>query len=184
MVELIVVMVVMGIIGVVAIERFFDTATIEAREYADQAKTVIRYAQKLAIAQNRTIYVSATASRFAACTTAACGTAAALVNTPAGNNSGSTVTKAACVLAGNYVATWMCEGKPGSVTLSAPASRSTEAGGASSFFSFDSMGRPYNAADTVPPNGYSSSFGQLVLTFSGSGVSYTVTIEPETGYVH
>jgi MSHA pilin protein MshC len=185
MVELIVVMVIMGILSLVAIERFFDNNTIQAREYADQARTVIRYAQKLAIAQNRAIYVSATASRFAACTASGCG-AGTLVTSPAGANSGSTATTAACTSGGSYVSTWMCEGQPSSVSLTVPAGRGTEAGGANSFFAFDAMGRPYNAADSVPAIGSpaSSTFTQLALTFSGSGVSYTITIEAETGYVH
>jgi len=185
MVELIVVMVIMGILSAVAVERFFDNATFEAREYADQVKTVIRYAQKLAIAQNRAIYVSAPAGRFAVCTASGCA-AGTLVTAPAGANSGSSATKSACTSAGSYVSTWMCEGQPTTVSLSVPAGRGTEVGGASSYFGFDAMGRPYNKADTIPAIGApsASTFTQLILTFSGSGVSYTVTIEPETGYVH
>jgi MSHA pilin protein MshC len=181
MIELIVVMILAGILGAVAVARFFDNDTVAVREYSDQARAIIRYGQKLAIAQNRPIYVSATGSRFALCTASGCG-AGALVNAPGGNNSGSAVTKAQCLL-GGYVSTWMCEGKPASITLA--SSRTTEAGGASSYFFFDAMGRPYNATDIAPPNGYVSTFAQaLVLTFTGNGTSYVVTIEPETGYVH
>jgi len=185
MVELIVVMVIMGILSLVAIEHFFDNNTIQAREYADQARTVIRYAQKLAIAQNRAIYVNANAGRFAVCTASNCA-AGTLVVSPAGANSGGSATTAACVSGGSYVSSWMCEGQPSSVSLTVPAGRGTEAGGANSFFAFDAMGRPYNAIDNVPAVGSpaSSTFTQLVLTFSGSGVSYTITIEAETGYVH
>jgi MSHA pilin protein MshC len=182
MVELIIVMVVMGILAAVGIQRFFDNATIEVREYSDQAKAIIRYGQKLAIAQNRPIYVSATANRFALCTNRSCG-AGSLVNAPAGNNSGNSVAKAQCTLNAAYVSTWMCEARPASVALA--SSRATEAGGANSLFFFDAMGRPFNAADIEPPNGYVTTFGQaLTLTFTGSGTSYVITVEPETGYVH
>lgn len=177
--ELVVVLVVTGILGALAISRFFDNSTFETREYADQARTVMRYAQKLAIAQNRPVYVSATSNRFAACFTSNC---SSTVVAPAGSNSGNTVTRAVCVQGVNYVSNWMCEGKPGSVTLT--SSRATEAGGANSYFFFDAMGRPYNAADAAPPAGYTSTFGLLTLTFSGNGNSYTVLVEPETGYVH
>lgn len=182
MIELIVVMVLAGILGVVAMERFFDNDTIAVREYSDQARAIIRYGQKMAVAQNRPIYVSATGGRFALCSTAACG-AGSLIPAPAGGNSGSSVSKAQCTLAGNYVSSWMCEGRPTSVAVA--SSRATEAGTAASYFFFDAMGRPFNAADAAPPNGYVSTFAQaLTLTFTGGGISYVVTIEPETGYVH
>ena len=183
MVELITVMIVMGILGALAVSRFFDKTTFEAREYADQVKSLIRYAQKQAIAQNRPMYVNAFTGRFAVCTASGCG-AGTLMTSPAGSNSGSSTTKAQCTQGGNYVSSWLCEGKPSTVTLA--SSRATEAGGAGSYFAFDAMGRPYNAGEQVPAAlGASSSFNQaLTLTFSASGTSYTVTVEPETGYVH
>jgi len=182
MVELIVVMVIAGILGAVAMERFFDNDTLLVREYADQARSIIRYGQKLAVAQNRPIYVSATGNRFALCSVSGC-TAGTLIGAPGGSNSGSSVTKAQCILSGSYVSTWMCEAKPASVAMA--SSRATEAGGAATYFFFDAMGRPYNAADLAPPSGYVSTFSQaLTLTFTGGGTSYVVTIEPETGYVH
>lgn len=182
MVELIVVMVIVGILGAVATARFFDRGTYETREYADQARAIIRYGQKLAIAQNRPIYVSATAERFALCTNKDCA-AGTLVASPAGSNSGSSATKAQCTQGGSYVSNWMCEARPATVALA--SSRAGEAGGASSYFYFDAMGRPFNAADTPPPAAYISTFTQgLTLTFTGSNTSYVVTVEPETGYVH
>lgn len=182
LVELITVMVVMGILAAVGVARFFDSRSVEAREYSDQAKAIIRFGQKLAIAQNRPIYVSATANRFALCTARDC-PAGSLVNAPGGGNSGNSVAKAQCTLNGSYVSTWMCEAKPSTVTMT--SSRATEAGGASTYFFFDAMGRPFNAADIEPPNGYVSTFAQaLTLTFTGSGISYVITVEPETGYVH
>ena len=57
MVELIVMLVLIGILGTIAGSRFYDTQVFEARTYADQAKALIRYAQKLAISQNRNVFV-------------------------------------------------------------------------------------------------------------------------------
>ena len=180
-VELITVLVVMGVLGAVAIARFFDNGPIQAREYADQAKAVIRYGQKLAIAQNRPVYVSATGNRFALCVQSAC-SAANAVSAPGGNNSGSSYTKAQCQIGGSYVSTWMCEGKPDSLTVT--ASRATEVGAAGMFF-FDALGRPYNAADIANPLGTASSFTTpLTITVSGGGSTVNIVVEAETGYVH
>ncbi|HEU4842864.1 MAG TPA: type II secretion system protein [Burkholderiaceae bacterium] len=180
-VELITVLVVMGILGAVAIARFFDNGPIQAREFADQAKAVIRYGQKLAIAQNRPIYVSATGNRFALCVQPACA-AGSLVTAPGGNNRGTTATKAQCQTGGSYVSSWMCEGKPDGLTVA--CSRATEVGPNGMFF-FDAMGRPYNAADAANPLGTASTFTTpLTVTFSAGTTSVDVTVEAETGYVH
>lgn len=187
MIELITVMILIGILSAVAASRYFARETFDARVYSDQAKSIMRAAQKLAVAQNRYVYVSATADRFAACLNQGC---TSVVPAPGGTNSGSSDTQARCLVSGSFVSTWLCEGRPSTVTLS--SSRTTEAGGASSFFVFDPAGRPYNAADATGPAGLpavgqpaNSSFASpLVLTFSGAGVSYTVTVEAETGYVH
>lgn len=181
MIELITVLVVMGVLAAVAVARFFDNGPIQARAYADEAKAVIRYGQKLAIAQNRPVYVSATGNRFALCVQPACAASDA-VAAPGGNNSGSASTKAQCQIGGNYVSTWMCEGKPD--TLAVTASRATEVGAGGMFF-FDAMGRPYNAADAANPPGTASTFTTpLTITISGAGTSVNVIVEAETGYVH
>lgn len=174
-------MVVMGALGAIGVARFFNNSTFEAREYADQAKAIIRYGQKLAVAQNRPIYVSAGGSSFALCTASACAVGN-LVPSPSGSNSGGTATKAQCQIAGSYVSNWMCEGKPASVSVS--SNRASETGPGGLFF-FDAMGRPYNAADAGNAYGSASSFTTaLNLTFTGGGVSVPVVIEAETGYVH
>lgn len=51
LVELIVVMVIIGILAVVALPRFFDRNTFDERGTADQVKAALRYTQKVAIAQ-------------------------------------------------------------------------------------------------------------------------------------
>ena len=164
MVELVTVIVVMGILGAIGASRFFDGDTFAGRAYSDQIKSVVRAAQKLAIAQNRPVFVQASPARFAVCfTTANCNTTADLAFAPGGSNTGSSATRAACTLGNNYVATWMCEGTPASVAVTGVAPGYT--------FSFDRMGRP--------------SFGApLTLTFTSGASVYRFTVEAETGYVH
>ncbi|MDO8311366.1 MAG: prepilin-type N-terminal cleavage/methylation domain-containing protein [Sideroxyarcus sp.] len=55
LVELITVMVIVGILAVAALPRFFDRNTFEERGTADQVKAALRYAQKVAIAQHRPV---------------------------------------------------------------------------------------------------------------------------------
>ena len=173
MVELVVVIVVMGILGAIGASRFFDGDTFAGRAYSDQAKSLIRYAQKLAIAQNRQVFVVATPASFAVCFTFNCNNAAALAFAPGGSNSGSTATRAACTLNNTYVANWMCEGTPANVAVVG-----TPANG---IFSFDRMGRPLNYDVAL---GLSSSFGApLTLTFTSGASLYRLTVQAETGYV-
>lgn len=58
LIELIVVMTVIGILAVAAIPRFFDGQTFDSRGFNDETLAALRYAQKAAIAQRRTVCVS------------------------------------------------------------------------------------------------------------------------------
>src|SRR5471032_3464628 len=116
LVELITVLVLMGILGAVAVERFFDSRVSDGSGYASQVRSMIRYAQKVAIAQHRPVYVQIGASSVGLCYQAAC-SASNVVRAPGAANSGSGATRAACVLGGAYVQQWLCEGAPSSVTL-------------------------------------------------------------------
>jgi MSHA pilin protein MshC len=57
LIELIVVMVIIGILAVAAIPRFFDRQTFDNRGFSDETLAALRYAQKAAIAQRRTVCV-------------------------------------------------------------------------------------------------------------------------------
>ena len=57
LIELIVVMVIIGILAVAAIPRFFDHQTFDNRGFSDETLAALRYAQKAAIAQRRTVCV-------------------------------------------------------------------------------------------------------------------------------
>lgn len=175
MVELITVIVLMGILGGIGYARFADTRGFANRSYADQARSIIRYAQKLAITQNRAVFVRSQPAGFAVCFDSGCTNAAALAAAPGGSNSGSSATRAFCQLGGAYVANWMCEARPdASVAVNSDTARPEF--GASGFFSFDGLGRPFNA------NG--SAFTRMTLTFNNGGATNAIIIEAETGYVH
>lgn len=171
LVELITVIIVMGVMGAIGVSRFFDRRTFDSRTTSDQAKAIIRYAQKLAVARNGFIFVRTNGTSFAICSDPGCGPGT-LITAPGGSNSGSAATRASCQANGAYVGNWMCEGIPGNVTL---------AGLNGAFFYFDALGRPFRAADPVG-QGNPSSFARVTLTFtSGSSVN-RIIIEPETGY--
>lgn len=175
LVELITVLILMGILGAVAVERFFDSRVSDGSGYASQVKSMIRYAQKVAIAQHRSVYVQIGVSNVGLCYQAAC-SSASVVPAPGGANSGSSATRAACVLGGAYVGQWLCEGAPASVTLTRGAT--LPAG-----FFFDALGRPYVNGDSVPVSTFTMSTAPT-LTVSTGAASNVITIEPETGYVH
>lgn len=55
LVELVVVMIIIGVLAVAAIPRFFERQTFDARGFSDATLAVLRYAQKAAIAQRRNV---------------------------------------------------------------------------------------------------------------------------------
>jgi MSHA pilin protein MshC len=173
MVELIVVMILIGILGAIGAARFFSRTGFDAAAYAEQSVGMLRYAQKLAVAQNRNVFVQATTQGIRLCYTGAtpCGSDQR-VPTPAGDNSGTTITRAFCVESNVYVRNWYCEAVP----TGAAMTLSPSTGG---IFYFNALGRPYLPADT----GTDSTFAGLVLTITGDGLTRTVTVAQETGYV-
>jgi MSHA pilin protein MshC len=166
MVELIVVMVLMGILGAVGIARFFDRTGFDADAFTEQTRAMLRYAQKVAVARNGEVSVRLDGSSVALClgSGANCGSGSQVV-APAGANSGNSATRAAC----GEVAAWYCEGVPGGIGYSLA--------GATAFFYYDALGRPHTADGPLGNPG-------LVLTITGDGLTRTVRVEPETGYVH
>ena len=79
LVELITVMVIVGIVSAIALPRMFDRGLFDSRGFYDQVISSLRYAQKTAISQRRTVCVTfPTTSRMVLTTTATfngvCGT--------------------------------------------------------------------------------------------------------------
>lgn len=84
LVELVVVLIVIGVLAVVVMPRFFDRQTFDARGFYDQALSMARYGQKVAIAQRRDVYFNADMASATICLTyvpdAACTNAAGVTN--------------------------------------------------------------------------------------------------------
>lgn len=164
LVELVIVIVIVGILGAVAAGRFFGASSFDGRAYADQFASMLRYGQKVAIAQNRNVYARVNASGVALCYQASCA-AGSRVLAPGGGNSGSAATAAACA-----DSTWACEAPPAGVTV-----------GAATQFYFDPVGKPFALAD-VPPTP-TSTFAGLTVAIGGT-TARSIVVERETGYVH
>lgn len=60
MIELIVTMIIVGILAIAVAPRFFDRRDFDARAFLDQTAGILRYAQKTAVAQRRTVCASFT----------------------------------------------------------------------------------------------------------------------------
>jgi MSHA pilin protein MshC len=82
LVELIVVLILIGVLAVVALAKLSSTATFAALGYFNQVQALTRYAQKVAVAQRRPVFVVDNAGAIAVCYDAAC--AGAVVD-PAGS---------------------------------------------------------------------------------------------------
>jgi len=163
MIELITVMIIVGILATFAAAHFIDRKQFDAAEFSDQTKTLLRYGQKIAIAQQRFVYVRLDGKSVALCFDTGCTTANRVI--PAsGNNSGSTATLADCDA--NNLA-WACEGAPLNVAYQTTP--------ATTQLYFDSAGRPF-AVGGAP-------LAETVLSISGDTIAHTVTVEAETGYV-
>ncbi len=61
-VELIMVLVITGVLAVAVVPRFFDVQDFQDKGFHDEAVAILRYAQKSAIAQRRTVCVAFSAN--------------------------------------------------------------------------------------------------------------------------
>jgi MSHA pilin protein MshC len=166
LVELIAVIIVVGILGAVGVGRFLGRSSFDSVAYVDQTAALLRYAQKVAVAQNRNVHVRLNASGIALCYQPTCA-AGERVQAPGGANSGSATTRAACSNDGS----WACEAPPEQVRVTPVAS-----------FYFDPLGKPFAATDVAPTP--VSSFTPLDVVVRASESVRTITVEMETGYVH
>jgi MSHA pilin protein MshC len=138
LIELTVTILILGILAVAVLPRFFDRRDFDTLQYYDQVRAAVRYAQKVAIAQHTNVFVIVAATSLSACFDAGCGTR--VIDPSTGN--GLVLTA------------------PSGVTLSSSAAS----------FSFGALGNPsVGAAVTITVNG---------------SPPRSLTVEPETGYVH
>lgn len=160
MVELIVVMVLIGIVSTVAVSRFFERGAFDAAAWADQLASMLRHGQKVAVAQNRPVFVLLAPERVALCFAAQADCPPALqVRAPGGANGGSDDTLAAC---GSD--SWMCEAAPRGLDVTVPAPA----------IGFDGLGR-------ASAGGLAGA--RFVITVRGEDLTRSIGIEAETGYV-
>lgn len=81
LVELVTVIVIIGILSVVALPRFFQRQAFDTLGFADQTRSMLRYGQKVAIAQRVNVFVNISAGSVALCYDVGC---SAPVLSPAG----------------------------------------------------------------------------------------------------
>lgn len=156
MVELITVLIIVGIISAVALPKFFERGTYDSREFYDQVKATLRYAQKAAIAQHRFVCVAF----------------------PANNSVTLTFGSDSSCVSGALASP---TGTPYPLT----SSQVTFAPFPITSFSFDCLGRPRSAGNAAATCDAGNMVGVLAasqsVTVSGSTA---ITVEAETGYVH
>jgi len=74
MIEMVVVILILGLLAAVLGPRFIGRDAFASRGFYDEAQSVVRYAQKTAIAWRRPVYVCVTATAVSAGTASGCGT--------------------------------------------------------------------------------------------------------------
>ena len=85
LVELITILAVVAILAAVAVPRFFSRQSFEERGFYDQSVATLRYAQRVAIAERRNVFVVMEPNRIRLCYTGACDPGTA-VRDPGSNN--------------------------------------------------------------------------------------------------
>lgn len=173
LIELVVVLIIIGILAVVLTPKFFERQSFDVREFADHTKSMLRYAQKHAIAQNRPVYVRLDLNRVALCYISTCDTVDTnnLVLSPGGDSHGG---GAAC--GGNVLLTWFCLSTPSGISFSTGSP-------VINLFAFDAQGKPFAANDDVAAS--TSLFVNLDISIPNvDNTTSHVIVERETGYVH
>lgn len=168
--ELLIVLILIGIVIRVTMPNFNLTSTFDAAGYADQTEALIRFAQKTAIAQRRWVAISFNNSPPTICSQ---------------TYSFTPLTYPSCQ--------YPCTGAnnatvalPGGLVRTARATTderlflngSSTNGGQ---LCFDARGRPFSVGTNSPLSASNSFY--LEIKDSGT-LLRTITIEPETGYVH
>lgn len=164
LVELIVVIVVISILGAIGAARFMDRRGFDAASFAEQTRAMLRFSQKLAVAQNRPVYAQLNGSTIGLCfaTTVPCPVASRV---PAiGANGGAT----ACGTG------WYCEAAPGTIAYAlVPVSATVVC--------FNALGQP---GVVVSGACSAAAFPGVTVNITGDGAATPVTIAAETGYVY
>jgi len=83
-VELVVTIGIVGLLAAIAIPRFMGASGFQSRGFYDSAKSVVRFAQKTAIAWRKDVFVCVTATGVSAGTAAGCATPIVSATAPSG----------------------------------------------------------------------------------------------------
>src|SRR5215470_13755277 len=126
LVELVLIIVLLGILSFFAGARLNDRNSVNARGFADQVASTLRFAQKAAIAQRRNVYVNidTSARRVRACLDAAT-TCASPLSSPAGGSLDITGAAGVTLTSGSTQFSFDALGRPSiasNLTLTASAS--------------------------------------------------------------
>ena len=153
LVELIMVIVILGVLAVYAAPRIFDSNDFKARGFHDETLSLLRYAQKAAIAQRRIVCVTFD-------TTVTQHTARLTMENP---------TLSTTPLACNTNLTGPKGDRPGTITAPAGVTYS-----AAPNIIFDGLGQPVNTSRVALSS---------ATTIQVANSSKTITVEAATGYV-
>jgi MSHA pilin protein MshC len=161
LVELVVVMAIIGILGAIGAARYFDRRGFDSAGFAEQARAMLRFSQKLAIAQNRLVYAQLNGSTVALCfaNTSPC---------PVADQVPAIGGVADCT-----PNTWYCLAPPRTLAYTvSPASASTVC--------FTALGQP-GVAGGATCNAVG--FAGATINITGDGATTPVNVAAETGYV-
>ncbi len=154
LIELIMVIVLLGVLSVFVAPRFVGPSLFDARGFHDQTLAYLRYAQKAAIAQRRTVCVAFTSQSL-------------------------TLTVAASAGVGTCAAAGTLVGPRGETPVVLRASTGVAYSSTPVGFHFDGLGQPLTTAGAViTSQGSLPSFS--VQDLPGT----SITVEALTGYVH
>ena len=145
-----------GILAVAAVPRMFDTGGFAARGSSDLVAAALRDAQKTALTMRRNVCVGVLGTRLALTYATGAGDDQAC-------NSANVLLNPANALPYDNAANAL----PGNTTMTSTAASIV----------FDGLGRPLSA----PSSPLSSS---ATITLTASGHVRSLSIEPQTGYVH
>ena len=156
LIELIMVIVMLGVLAVFAAPRILNTGDFYARGFHDETLGYLRYAQKTAIAQRRTVCVAFGSGATGSVTLTIASAAATFTCASAGTMAGPKGESPAVLNARSGVQY---------VTGTAPIN-----------FYFDGLGQPITTAG--------AGAAQAKQTFQVTGAANFITVEAATGYVH
>jgi MSHA pilin protein MshC len=155
LIELILVIMITGILAVAVAPRFFDRKVFESRGFHDETLAALRYAQKQAVAQRRTVCVAFTADTVTLTIVQNAGSSDCITAAAVQNLTGPT-----------GISPFQIAAKSGVTFTATPAN-----------FSFNGLGQPQPFNATGLPRLTAPKVISVV------DVATSIIIEPETGHV-